>query len=186
MLQPEELTDPSYLAFSDASQGKCRYGQTGYISGLYLPWGRIFHALDWQSCKQSRVEFSSIGPEILAAATSADRGSMITECLQEFFGSSVPLPFVLTVDSNGLFSTITTLHEGHEYRLRPTVARMRDSYESGEIHRLQWIRGLLNIADALTKRNLATYKLLNLVLVRGSLKEEILKDTKRVTFTAQV
>jgi len=36
---PRNLDEPSYLAFSDAIQGKTAYGQTGYVSGVYLPAG---------------------------------------------------------------------------------------------------------------------------------------------------
>lgn len=188
LLRPSSLTDPSYLALSDASQGSSSYGQTGYISGLYLPAGgsHVFHVLDWHSSKQSRVAFSSIGAEILAAATSTDRGALMAERHQVLYGSSQPLPFILTVDSNGLYSTITTLHEGHDYRLRPTVSRIRDSYENGEISVMQWIPGKFNLADALTKRNLSTYKQLNDAMVNGCLPEDILKFAKRVNFKSQL
>ncbi len=50
-------------------------------------------------------------------------------------------PLVLTVDSLGLHATITTVNEGKDYRLRPKVARLRDSFETGEISVLQWISG---------------------------------------------
>ena len=83
--------DPSYLCFSDASHGSTSYGQTGYLSGVYLPAGGagVYHVLDWHSCKQSGVAFSSIGAEILAAATSTDRGSLMTESLKRVYGSDV-------------------------------------------------------------------------------------------------
>lgn len=186
MLLPLNLDNPSYLAFSDASQGSQSYGQTGYISGLYLPGGSVFHALDWHSSKQRRVAFSSIGAEILAAATSTDRGSLMAERHQTVYGSPIQLPFVLSVDSNGLYSTITTLHEGHDYRLRPTVARMRDSFESHEISVMQWIPGTKNISDALTKRNLASYLLLNKVMISGALDDSILEKAKRTKFSSQL
>ena len=51
---PRLLLDfPSYLAFSDASQSRGAYGQTDYISGVYLSAGgeRIYHVIDWLSCK---------------------------------------------------------------------------------------------------------------------------------------
>lgn len=185
---PKTLDDvnPSYLSFSDASHGSTSYGQTGYLSGIYLPAGGefIYHLLDWLSCKQTRVAFSSIGAEILAAATSTDRGSLMAERLQIVFKSDVPLPFVLTVDSNGLYSTITTLHEGSDYRLRPTVARMRDSYEVGEIALMQWIAGSLKLADALTKRNIEMYKKLNDVMTSGLVDPNMFENAKRFKFTS--
>ena len=179
-----KLDQPSYLAFSGASQGRGAYGQTGYVSGVYLPAGgeRIFHVIDWLSCKQSRVCFSSIGAEILAAATSTDRGSLMAEQLQEVHGATSLLPFVPTVDSNGLYSTITTLHEGSDYRLRPTVQSRRDSFEDGEISVMQWIAGTRNVADALTKRNIVMYRMLNEIMRSGILDEEVMRGTKRVKF----
>ena len=68
---PIEFHNPSYLAFSDASQGKTSYGQTGYVSGIYIPSKQdsasVFHMIDWLSQKQGRVSFSAIGAEIIAA-----------------------------------------------------------------------------------------------------------------------
>lgn len=67
-LQPRErmvhtafVDNPYYLAFSDASHGKSSYGQTGYVSVLYLPSGGLYHVLYWHSFNQNRVAFSSIG-----------------------------------------------------------------------------------------------------------------------------
>jgi len=179
-------TDPSYLCFSDASTGSSSYGQTGYISGIYLPAGgeSVYHALDWVSCKQSRVSFSSIGAEILAAATSTDRGSLMAERLQVLYNTAEPLPFVLTVDSHGLYSTVTILHEGSDYRLRPTVARMRDSFEIREISVMQWIPGKQNLADALTKRNTEMYSTLNKVMSTGFLSSDVFRSAEREAFTS--
>ena len=185
-LSPSTLSDPTYLAFSDASVGKSAYGQTGYISGIYFPDGnrRLFHAIDWLSCKQQRICFSSIGAKILAAAASTDRASLLAERLQEILKSTAKLPFTLTVDSFGLYSTITTLHEGNDYRLRPTVARMRDSFEADEISTMQWIKGVDNIADALTKRNLSTYQQLSETLNSGSILDRTLSSAKREKFSS--
>ncbi len=134
-LAPSPEFKARYLAFSDASQGKYSYGQTGYVSGLLFQTksSLLYHVLDWHSSKQNRISFSSIGCEILAAAASADSASSMAHGIQLLHDSPSPLPLVLTVDSLGLYSTITTLHEGKHYRLRPTVARLRDSFEAGEI-----------------------------------------------------
>ena len=118
----------------------------------------IYHVLDWHSSKQSRVSFSSVGAEILAAAEAADRSLLLTQRLSSIVGKHNLFPFVLTVDSYGLYATITTLHEGKDYRLRPTVSRLRDSFEAKEIANLQWIPGPQDIADALTKVNPATFQ----------------------------
>lgn len=75
-----------------------------------------YHVLDWHSSKQARVSFSSAGAEILAAAESADRALLLSECAARILSLSHPIPFALTVDFYGLYSTITTLHEGIDYR----------------------------------------------------------------------
>lgn len=78
----------------------------------------------------------------------------------------------LLVDSKGLHNTITTLHEPSEYRLRSTVARLRDSFEShekGELTGLGWIPGTLNHADCLTKCNPDMWQKLQNVFKAGML-----------------
>ena len=170
--------DASYLAFSDASQGKYSYGQTGYLSGIAFHDDRnTYHLLDWHSSKQSRISFSSAGAEILAAATSADRSIMMSMAVGFLFGGK-PFPLTLTVDSHGLYSTMTTLHEGKDYRLRPTVSRLGDSFESNEITTVQWIPGGKNLADALTKRNFQLFRLLNSVCVSGLLPDHLFANAQ--------
>lgn len=105
----------------------------------------------------------------------------MSECLKELNGSLLDLLFVLTIDSHGLYSTVTTLHEGADYRLRPTVARMRDSFESGEISVMQWIPGKMNLSDALTKRNIEMYRTLNIFMVEGIINQSIFDQAQRVT-----
>lgn len=60
-----------------------------------------------------------------------------------------------------------------EYRLRQTGERIRNSFESRELDVLRWIPGKLNIADALTKRNVALYKVLNEVATTGKLLVDV-------------
>ena len=77
---------------------------------------------------------------------------------------------VLLVDSKGLYDTITTLHEGKEYRLLQTVQRRRDSFESRDMDVLRWIPGSVNISDALTKRNPTSHRLMNRICSSGILE----------------
>ena len=125
----QELSDPSssLMPFTDASQGKKSYGQTEYLVGLHNERSQIFHLLDWHSSKQKRVSYSSGGGEILAAAESSDRSYLLKFGLQEFYRLMNPLPVIVNTDSDGIYSKITALHEGKDFRLRPTVSRLRDS-----------------------------------------------------------
>lgn len=95
-------------------------------------------------------------------------------------------PVVLPVDSIGLYYTITNIHEGHVYRLCPTVFRVSESYESGEIYSMKWITGREKIADAFEKRNLATIKMLNETMVTVLIVLNILVGDKRIEFTHQI
>ncbi len=98
--------------------------------------------------------------------------------IRDLFLSNRSLPLVLSVDSRGLYLTVTTLHEGRDYRPRPTVCRLLDSFETGEISVIQWVSGSLNISDALTKRNVSMYMTLNKVCTSGLLRCHLLA-TKR-------
>lgn len=131
--------------------------------------------------KQKCVSFSSIGAKILAAATSTERGAHTVERMQSITSSDSPLPSILTIDSHGLYSTATTLHEGENYRSRPTVSRMRDSFESGKKLAIQWIPGTQSITDALTKCNPNPFHVLSQTLVSGFLRKNTFKSLKRAS-----
>ena len=95
----------------------------------------------------------------------------MAESMKTLHKATLKLPFVPTADSHGSYSTVTTLHEGANYRSRPTVARMRDAFENGEISVMQWVSGTQNPADVLTKRNVEMFKILNGILQRGLLED---------------
>ena len=107
---------------------------------------------------------------------------MNAESIQNLADFDDCLPFVLTVDSHGLYSTITTLRDGSDYGLRPTVARLRDSFENEEINTMQWIPGKDNLSDALTKRNVAMFLKLNKVARTGRLLSSTLNEAKSAKF----
>lgn len=167
-------TDVVLCSFSDASHPKERdYGQTGNLTGILskngCADGEVFHLVDWSSNKQQRISHSSYGAEILAAVTSDDRGFYLKQAINTMFPDS-PLKHELNVDSKALWDTITTLHDGKEYRLRQTVQRIRNSFESQELDAIRWIPGKDNVADALTKRNVQMHKKLNDICVSSILK----------------
>ena len=160
--------------FSDGSfnQNSAKdHGQSGIITGLRIVTDQapdIFHAIDWTSHNQRRVSYSSYGAEMLACADGYDRGFYIKTALKSMFAASNTCNELL-VDSRYLYDTITTLHEGNDYRLRQTVQRICNSFEASERNCMRWIPGPQNITDALTKRNPSTYALLNRTLTEGTL-----------------
>lgn len=160
--------------FSDASfnivSGR-DYGQTGVVTGLKA-YGKngenCFHLVDWTSSKQRRVSHSSYGAEILACADADDRGFYIKQAVRSITQED-EIAHVLHVDSRGLFDTISTLHDGKEYRLRQTVQRIRDSFESRDIDILRWVPTGMNVADSLTKRCPPVQRKFNLCCAAGQL-----------------
>lgn len=182
----ELATCASIVAFSDASHGASSYGQSGYTGGFFIELSSgcsIHHIIDWHSGKQKRVSFSSGGSEIIAAADATDRAGYMHELYATLLGPDVDLQLSLLVDSRGLHDTITTLHEPSDYRLRPTVARIRDSFESkekGELTGLGLIPGPLNVSDCLTKCNRTMWAQLQKMFSSGSISLEQLDAIRYV------
>lgn len=143
----------------------------------------FFHAIDRRSSKQSRLTFTSIVVEIITSSTSTYRCSLMAERHQVLYDSLAKLPSLHTVHFNGLYSTIINLHEVHDYRLIPTVCRMRDPFETGEMYNMKWSPCNLKITDDLTKRNLTSCMILNKVGWTCILRDEIVQHNKRVTYS---
>lgn len=163
--------------FSDASfnivSGR-DYGQTGIVTGIKVTTTKgehAFHIIDWASTKQRRITHSSYGAEILACSDADDRGYYLRQAMRSIFNGEEgqAIKHILHVDSRGLFDTISTLHDGKEYRLRQTVQRIRDSFESGDIDVLRWIPTGQNIADGLTKRCPRVQRRFNASSTQGTL-----------------
>lgn len=115
-----------------------------------------------------------MGAEILVATYSADSEALISGRLPLIRQSWIPHRLYLATDSYGLYGTVTSLRESKDYRLRPTVAAIRDTYECGEIEHLLWVPGSVNIADPLTKYNRHIRDLLMYVLQTGRIPTELL------------
>lgn len=169
------------LSFLDTNTGTSSYRQTGYITRLFFPDEKMctIHVWDWHSGKQSRVVFSSSGAKILSATKSADRSLHLSESVARIVAKDSLFSILLTVHSYGLYSTITILHEGRDYRLRPTVCRLRDLFKTVELSPIQWVAGKRNLADALTKINPHTFALVNSSMHSGCVEEDIFSNEER-------
>lgn len=128
----------------------------------------IYHPIDWSSTKQKQVCYSSYGAEVLAFADAEDKGFHLKESYSSLL-SKLTISHKLHFDSRALYDTITTLHEGKDYRIRQTVDRICDSFDSRELDTQKWIPGALNIADGLTKRNAALLRIINTTCATGEL-----------------
>lgn len=161
---PIEICIFSCASFNISSSQS--YGHISIVAGIVFGtnWGKdsIFHPADWKSSKQRRVFHSSYGSEILACSDADDRRYYVKQAIQNIFRNKKH-QYELNVDSKGLCKNITTLHEGLEYRLRQTVQRIRDSFESQELDVLWSVPGYANISNALTKHNPNSFKLIRRV-----------------------
>lgn len=172
------VTFARIVCFSDASHGgsDSAFGQSGGVCGIVVQGsnekGCYYYPLGWISQKQRRISHSAFGAEIIACADVDDRGYDLKETFRSVF-PHCRIRHELFVDSRALFDTITTLHEGREYRLRKTVTRLRLSFEAQELDRIHWIPGKVNVADALTKRTLPLSRLLNRLLAQGFWLQEL-------------
>lgn len=106
----------------------------------------------------------------------------MAEILKVVIGSVGHLLFVITVDSHGPNSSVSTLPEGTDYRLRHTVARTTEPLEIEEIATMQWIDGKPDLTDTLTKGNLDTCRRMNEVLMSGAPDPCMFERTKRIQF----
>lgn len=108
----------------------------------------------------------------MAAADADDRGYVLNMSYYSVFVKG-KMKHELFVDSCSLFDTITTVHEPREYRLKKTVAKMRYSFESGELNGGNWSNGKDNLANCLTEWNAEISKRLNVMLCVGTWDEKI-------------
>jgi hypothetical protein len=130
---PSSIARVSVFAYSDAAHSRT-YVQGGYLAGLcihQLDGTMLYFITDWHSASLKRVAFSSIDAEILAAANAADRGLTFTVIARQFDSAPKNVLFVMTLDCRGTLDTMATLHEGIDFRLRPTICLLRDAFSSG-------------------------------------------------------
>lgn len=150
--------------FSEASHrnDNCQ-GQTGVVSGVRMATSvqpDIFHTIDRKSHKQNGVKYSAYRAQILPAAYADNRAYYFLIGRKSLFPKT-PTKHEMIVNSRGLYDTITTLHNGNEYRLWLTIQRLRHSFESMELDWIRWIPGTEKFSDALAKRNRIFYVILN-------------------------
>jgi hypothetical protein len=136
---PSTTARVSVLAYSDAAHSGT-YGQCGYLAGLsihQLGGTMLYVNADWHSASLKRFAFSSTGAEILADANAADRGLALIAIVRQFASAPKHVLSELTLDS-GTLDTMASLHERRDFRIRPTVCRLRDVFSSGEINIMRW------------------------------------------------
>lgn len=119
-------------------QNSLAVGQTVLLITICFDLYNVMNPIDWSSCKQKKVCYSSYGAEKLACADTDDRKFHDKSACLSIFNAAKFIHQVV-VNSKGLFETLKTLHEGKDYRPRQTVQCIRDSFDSEEMNSLKWV-----------------------------------------------
>lgn len=117
---------------------------------------------------KKKISHSSYGAEFISFADADD----LEYYLETNISATMQRQDILhplLVDSKGLYDTIKTLYERHDFRLRQTVQCTGDSFKTHDIEKFRWIGGKHDREDALAKRNRASLRFLNSVLFVGYL-----------------
>lgn len=114
--------------------------------------GKYSTVLVGRVVRKREFRIRHFGEEIIAAAYIDEIGIDLRQTYRVIF-PHCHIRHEMIGDFKALFDTITTLHEGREYRRRRTVSRIRNSFESRELDAVRWLPGCWNVSYALTKSN---------------------------------
>ena len=136
-------------------------GQVIIVSNVQLG---IACVLDWKSKKLKRVVTSSTAAETYAANDTLDEMVYVKSVLVELFKErAVDVPLELVTDSKNLHKSVlgSTLVENP--RLRTEVAKLKESLKNRELSKFDRVEGQRMLADVLTKKGAAGFKLMHLL-----------------------
>ena len=120
--------------------------------------------LDWKSKKLQRVVASSTAAEALAANSALDMLVYVRSVLAELLGDCRKnIPLELYTDSANLHDAVMSSSLVENPRLRCDVAMLKESLKSRELSKFAHVKGKQMIADVLTKKGAAGFKLLSLL-----------------------
>ena len=120
--------------------------------------------LDWKSKKLKRVVTSSTAAEALAANDTLDSMVYVQSVLTELFGEQVKgVPLILMTDSKNLHDNVMNSTLVENPRLRTDIAVLKESIQTQELQKFVLVKGKKMIADVLTKKGAAGFRLMNLL-----------------------
>ena len=97
----------------------------------------------------------------------------VRDTLLEIWTTESKIEIVGIVDNLSLVEALSSSTSVADKRLRREIGALREMLDSGEINRIKWIPGTLQLADILTKRGVRDTKLLQ-VIQEGSYNSELL------------
>ena len=156
---PLDVSSLKLMVFADASFANLADGgsQGGHI--VFLS-DKVHNSvpISWNSKKIRRVVRSTLSAETLATVDALDSAYLISNILKEVLPYSVPI--TLFTDNKSMFDSIRTTNYVLDKRLRVEIASLREMYERNEVD-FRWIETDKQLADLLTKKGGAKFKLLS-------------------------
>lgn len=159
----------SVSVFVNASRTK-DVGRMGVIIGLLIGnmYGDlIYRAVSWVFHKAKRPVRSAPAAKVFAAAEGIDEGKIVRNAYYELLDVHVKL--FVCVDSEDLFSSISTQKNSVDKSIRGDVAGIRFEFEGITVDSVPEFPGSTNLADPLTKKDSSLTETLRLTLSTGRL-----------------
>ena len=158
------LNDLKIVAYGDSSFSNLSDGgsQGGHIIFLVGSKKKYF-PLSWQSRRIRRLVKSTQAAETLALVDLAEACFYYRKFILDLLG--IPdivqnIQITCKTDNNGLYDSIHSSTQILDKRLRLEMGILREMLAKREIHNFEWISTDKQIADALTKKGVASYKIM--------------------------
>ena len=112
----------------------------------------------WQTRKLKRVVKSTIAAETMALLEGAEASIYISGILKQLVSQS-GIKIKCMTDNKSLYDALSSSKQVEDKRLRIDIAVIDDLLARSEIEKVLWVCGANQLADALTKKGVATDKL---------------------------
>ena len=160
--QPKEWVlegygDAGHKSLPDKISSSC-----GYVLLLTNKLTGASSVLTWKSTKIRRVVGSSTAAEALATNETCDALMYILAVLKEILGD-IEIPLHLYTDSKNLHNSVNTTALCNDHRMRIDISRLKESVEKGEVSNFELVSSDVMLADVLTKKGAAGFKLMNIL-----------------------
>ena len=145
-----DMTTARITILSDAAFGNARglKSQLGYLILLTDEKGTA-NIIHYASNKCKRVTRSVLAAELHAFVLAFDYAYVLKDMITEIIGRELDL--IAYIDSKTLFDVVAKDSNTTEKRLQIDIHALRENYSNKELKSLNWIPGIMNPANSLTK-----------------------------------
>ena len=161
------LDNLSIVGYSDASFANLRDGgsQGGYIIFL-VGSNKNYMPIAWQSKRIKRVVKSTLAAETLAMVDLAEACIFYRKLLLDLLhweDDKENIPITCKTDNSCMYDSVHSTTQILDKRLRIEMAILREMLFKRELSNIAWIPTDIQVADALTKKGVPSFKILGYV-----------------------